>query len=213
MLVCSIPEVTRRGGETRARIVMANAQLKKLCKRRRIRFLDLAANSSDDHFAADGVSYGSEGIRQVVKQLAPPMARFLGVEAGTMSWNARRSTGQPEALSAADHLNMSQDGLHATSMGSRRPNYNLCAACHVGKVQHSCKKSGNHQNRKIPKRRTEPRKTTNRSATKAQDPEHNLAPKNSVSMEARIEELIQEHISRRWPTLGPSLWQAPAWLR
>ncbi|KAH9360855.1 hypothetical protein HPB48_009351 [Haemaphysalis longicornis] len=204
VLICSIPEVTRRGGETRARVVMANGQLKKLCKRRRIRFLDLSANGSDDHFAADGVSYGSEGIRRVIKQLATPMARFLDVEAGTLSWNARRSTGRPETLSVADDLKMSQNGLHATSMGSRRPDCNLCAACQVGKAQRSCKQSEKHPNRKTPTQRPEPRKPTNGSTTKAQDPGHNLAPKNSVPTEARIKELIQEHLSRRWPTLGPA---------
>lgn len=202
MLLCSIPEVTQRGGETRARIVMANAQLKKLCKRRRIRFLDLTANGLDNHFSADGVSYGSGGIRRVVEQMVTPIARFLGVA-------ARRSKGQPATLSTADDLKTSQDGPHAT--GNRRPECNHCAARQAGKAQRNCKQyDKQHPNRKTSMRHPELRRPNNWK-TKTQDPGQNVAPAQNISMEARIKEIVQEHLNRRWPTLGPAWGQMPTW--
>ncbi|KAH9374789.1 hypothetical protein HPB48_000453 [Haemaphysalis longicornis] len=106
-----------------------------------------------------------------------------------------------QSPAVCDDLKMSQDGSHAT--GNRRPDCNHCAACEVGKAQRSCKQSEKqHPNRKTPTRPSETHRPIN-WRTKAQDPGQNVAPKNSISMEAQIKEIIQE--------LGPAWGQMPTW--
>ncbi|KAH9374804.1 hypothetical protein HPB48_019039 [Haemaphysalis longicornis] len=96
VLTCSIPEVTQRGGETRAGIVMANAQLKKLCKRRRIPFLDLAANGLDNNFSTDEVRwlafYGEQ---------TPRLQPLCGVSSGQSAMQLRKTTPESENPNAA----------------------------------------------------------------------------------------------------------------
>ncbi|KAH7980824.1 hypothetical protein HPB49_019477 [Dermacentor silvarum] len=78
LAVCSIPEVTTRGGEVRAAIITANAQLKRWCRKNKHRFINLTKGWSPEKLDSDGLQYSPEGIRFAMEKMSPIIQGFLG---------------------------------------------------------------------------------------------------------------------------------------
>ncbi|KAL1417141.1 hypothetical protein MTO96_000625 [Rhipicephalus appendiculatus] len=79
LIVCSIPEIYGRGGETRAAIVLTNAKIKKWCRRTGNRFLDLAKVVLSTGFQNDGLHYNEATAREVGRVIGRVAAPFLGL--------------------------------------------------------------------------------------------------------------------------------------
>lgn len=203
-IICSIPEVTQRGGEARARIVMANALLKKLCKRRRMRYMDLGVNGFEDHLSGDGVSYGREAICKVVQKLKEPISRFLGADGAAPCREAHGSTGNV-VVDPENQPRISQ----APSPGSgQAATPDRGATALMGGAQHSKPKALGWRGKQKSLERKEQGKRPGsyskgwESTTAKQELE--AGPRSSVvrGLEAWIQDIISEQLSRSWPTLN-----------
>lgn len=78
LIVCSIPDVITRGGETRAAILLANAKMKRWCNRTRHRFLDLGKGWEAGMIEKDGLKYSAEGAAFVAAKIVQATKPFLG---------------------------------------------------------------------------------------------------------------------------------------
>lgn len=79
LIVCSIPEIYGKGGETRAAVVLANAKIKKWCRRTGNRFLDLAKVVQSTGFQKDGLHYNETTAMEVGRVIGRVAAPFLGL--------------------------------------------------------------------------------------------------------------------------------------
>ncbi|KAH7935717.1 hypothetical protein HPB52_012960 [Rhipicephalus sanguineus] len=79
LIVCSIPEIYGRGGETRAAVVLANAKIKKWCRRTGNRFLDLAKVVQSTGFQKDGLHYNERTAMEVGRVIGRVAAPSLGL--------------------------------------------------------------------------------------------------------------------------------------
>ncbi|KAH7944179.1 hypothetical protein HPB52_016786 [Rhipicephalus sanguineus] len=77
LVVCSIPEITSRGEETRAAIHLANAQLRNWCKRSRHKFLDINEGWRPDMMDKDGIHYNNTGVCSVAMKISTVAQAFL----------------------------------------------------------------------------------------------------------------------------------------
>lgn len=77
IVVCSIPEVATKGEEVRAAILLANARIRKWCRRTRRRFIDLSRGWQDTMLEKDGL-YSLEGAGFVAAKIAQATLPFLG---------------------------------------------------------------------------------------------------------------------------------------
>lgn len=77
IVVCSIPEVATKGEEVRAAILLANARIRKWCRRTRRRFIDLSRGWQDTMLEKDGL-YSLEGASFVAAKIAQATLPFLG---------------------------------------------------------------------------------------------------------------------------------------
>lgn len=78
LLVCSIPDVTNQGEEVRAAVMLANAQLRKWCKRARHRFVNLNKGWVATMWEKEGVRYSPQGISFVADRICEATQGFLG---------------------------------------------------------------------------------------------------------------------------------------
>lgn len=65
LTICSIPEITSRGDETRAGVVLANARIKKWCRKTNSRFLNLNKPELAISYTKDGLSYNGDSAQTV----------------------------------------------------------------------------------------------------------------------------------------------------
>lgn len=77
LIVCSIPDITHRGGEVRAANLLANARMNKWCNRTRHRFLDLNKGWKTGIMEKDGLLYRSEGAAFVAAKTAQAAKPFF----------------------------------------------------------------------------------------------------------------------------------------
>lgn len=203
-IVCSIPEVTQRGGEARARIVMANALLKKLCKRRRLRFVDLGINGFEDHLAGDGVSYGREAISKVIRMLQEPITRFLGADGAALSREACGMTGN----GVGDPENQPRVPRAPSPKSGKAAKPDRCAAGPTGGTQQSRPRAFGWRGKQVSLERKEqgqrPGPYAKSWEARTADQELEAVSRSSVvrGLEAWIQEAISEQLSRSWPMLS-----------
>lgn len=123
LIVCSIPEIYSRGGETRAAVVLANAKIKKWCRRTGNRFLDLGKGELSSGFQKDGLHYNEVTARQVGRVIGTVAAPFLGLglshrrEKTTQDWRTRPDKCQPNQPSGPPHWSRAQTEPRLTSRG------------------------------------------------------------------------------------------------
>ncbi|KAH9375844.1 hypothetical protein HPB48_002313 [Haemaphysalis longicornis] len=89
--VCSIPDVATKGAEVRAAIQLANARIKKWCRRTHHRFIDLSRGWQDTMLEKDGL-YSLEGASFVAAKIAQATLPFLGKR-----WKNQRKPDAPRA--------------------------------------------------------------------------------------------------------------------
>lgn len=77
LTVCSIPEITSRGGEVRAAIVLANAKLKKWCRKTGQRFIDMNKIELPIGYGKDGFHYSEDSTRLISRLIGQSLVRFL----------------------------------------------------------------------------------------------------------------------------------------
>lgn len=78
LLVCSIPDVNNQGEEVRAAVLLANAQLRKWCKRARHRFINLNKGWGATMWEKEGLRYSPQGVSFVAEKICEATQRFLG---------------------------------------------------------------------------------------------------------------------------------------
>lgn len=207
LIICAIPEVTQRGGETRARIVLTNAQLKRMCKQRRIRFADTTVNGFANDFTVDGVSYNEEGIRKVVEKLTTPITRFLGWECVTPFRGAPESATRTKTHRKATDENTPQGDAWSPTEGSGRtlaPDRRVAGhRCVAPKL--------NHEPDARERKYVEPRLQQLGEVAKMPYGEWNGAPRfpEMKGLEALFQEWMREQLIRSWPRLGSANGQTP----
>ncbi|KAH9378350.1 hypothetical protein HPB48_013587 [Haemaphysalis longicornis] len=74
--VCSIPDVATKGAGVRAAILLANASIKKWCRRTHHRFIDLSTGWQDTMLEKDGL-YSLEGASFVTAKISQATLPFL----------------------------------------------------------------------------------------------------------------------------------------
>ncbi|KAH9378339.1 hypothetical protein HPB48_009928 [Haemaphysalis longicornis] len=100
LTICSIPEITSRGDETRAAVVLANARIKKWSRKTNSRFLNLNKSELAISFAKDGLSYDGDGAQTVGCTVGRVAKRFLDPcrpprrESATQTWKKPREERQ-----------------------------------------------------------------------------------------------------------------------
>ncbi|KAL3178505.1 hypothetical protein MRX96_038401 [Rhipicephalus microplus] len=81
LVICSAPEVATRGKAMRAKAMLLNTELRKLCGALKVTFVDLSDTlAGEERLAQDGIHYLSATTRQVVTQLAQAIRPFLGLQ-------------------------------------------------------------------------------------------------------------------------------------
>lgn len=80
LFICSVPEISTRGKETHAQIVLLNSLLRRLCDSLNVTFLDLSiCTQGKDHLARDGIHFLAKTARTVAGVVAQAVSPFLGV--------------------------------------------------------------------------------------------------------------------------------------
>lgn len=115
--------------------MLTNAQLKRLCRHRRIRFVDTTINGFANHFTVDGVSYSEEGIRKVVEKLATPITHFLGWECAAPVREAPESAARTKKRRKASDKNTPQGDSWAPTR--ERMHCGTRPVCHWSPVRSS----------------------------------------------------------------------------
>lgn len=81
LVICSAPEVATRGKAMRAKAMLLNTELRKLCGALKATFVDLSdILAGEKRLAQDGIHYLSATTRQVATQLAQVIPPFLGLQ-------------------------------------------------------------------------------------------------------------------------------------
>ncbi|KAL3190682.1 hypothetical protein MRX96_002347 [Rhipicephalus microplus] len=81
LVICSAPEVATRGKAMRAKAMLLNTELRKLCGALKVTFVDLYDTlAGENRLAQDGIHYLSATTRQVATQLAQAIRPFLGLQ-------------------------------------------------------------------------------------------------------------------------------------
>ncbi|KAG0430107.1 hypothetical protein HPB47_023004, partial [Ixodes persulcatus] len=81
LAICSIPEIEGRGKGIQAATMLLNAQLKKLCKNLKARFIDLSRDlKAEDAMERGRLHYKEDGVRNVVNRLGAVASLFLGIQ-------------------------------------------------------------------------------------------------------------------------------------
>lgn len=94
LVICSAPEVATRGKEMRAKAMLLNTELRKVCGALKATFVDLSDMlAGDERLAQDGIHYLSATTRQVATLLAQVIRPFLGLQ------GPRKSSGKPNHTS------------------------------------------------------------------------------------------------------------------
>ncbi|KAH6947369.1 hypothetical protein HPB50_018522 [Hyalomma asiaticum] len=120
LIVCSIPEVSTRGGEIHAAIITANAQLKWWCRKNKHRFIDLTKGWRPEMLASHGLRYSTEGVHFVTAKINPILQAFLGQR--PREPQKRPASPQPppnQCQTQAQH--QYRDNVAQTESGNREP--------------------------------------------------------------------------------------------
>ncbi|KAL1487447.1 hypothetical protein MTO96_046541 [Rhipicephalus appendiculatus] len=120
LIVCSIPEVTTRGGEIRAAIITANAQLQRWCRKNKHWFIDLTKGWRPEMLASDGLQYSAEGIHFITAKINPILHALLGQR--PREPQKRPTSPQPppnQSQTQAPH--QYRDNVAQTKSGKRKP--------------------------------------------------------------------------------------------
>ncbi|KAH9365709.1 hypothetical protein HPB48_004448 [Haemaphysalis longicornis] len=183
---------------------MANARLKKMCKRRRLRYVDLGINGFEGHFSGDGVSYGGEAISKVIQKLKEPISRFLGADCATLSREDSGWTGnvvvnpenQPRISQAVSPMRGQAAAPHRGARGrtggalQSKPN--------------AFEWRGKQVNLERKEQAQRPGPCPKGWGAKTTKQELEAGSRSSVvrGLETWIQEVISEQLSRSWPTLS-----------
>lgn len=106
LMICSIPEVETRGKAMRARAMLLNTELGKLCRTLKATFVDLSGMlAGEGRLAQDGIHYLAATTHHVATQLSQATRPSLGLQEpqrirGKPSHTPRRKTGPNVPLPA-----------------------------------------------------------------------------------------------------------------
>ncbi|KAH7969863.1 hypothetical protein HPB52_022384 [Rhipicephalus sanguineus] len=128
LVVCSIPEITSRGDETRAAIHLANAQLRNWCKRSRHKFLDINEGWRPDMMDKDGIHYNNTGVCSVAMKISTVAQAFLE-QRRQATQAADTATPQPEKSTEVERQPDYTQGWRRTPDGNYRPTAQDTSSC------------------------------------------------------------------------------------
>ncbi|KAG0416587.1 hypothetical protein HPB47_006293 [Ixodes persulcatus] len=114
LAICSIPEIEGRGKGIQAATMLLNAQLKKLCKNLKARFIDLSRDlKAEDAMERGRLHYKEDGVRNVVNRLGAVASLFLGIQ-----WRRDSPTSKigQQRSPLVEHRNEPVQGRNTTTM-------------------------------------------------------------------------------------------------
>lgn len=96
LVVCSVPEVRKRGKEVQARAMLLNAQLKKMCNSLKAAFVDISSLlEGERRMAQDGIHYLADTARQAAARVLQVSRPFLGGKHRTQDRHLKPDRSQP----------------------------------------------------------------------------------------------------------------------